>query len=81
MQSVLGADCAVTAVVGEERTACNGENRNSYLAQIKLASQHYEPPRRYKRRPARSYMLLYHKRHRESLATRAGHANSVEVIT
>lgn len=34
MQSVLGADCAVTAVVGEERAACNEEKQKPYLAKI-----------------------------------------------
>jgi hypothetical protein len=34
MQSALGADCAVTAVVGEERAACNEEKQGSYLAGI-----------------------------------------------
>lgn len=37
MQSVLGADCAVTTVVGEERTACNKgkKNRTVISGQIK----------------------------------------------
>lgn len=32
MQSVLGADCAVTAVVGEERAACNEEKQNPLIS-------------------------------------------------
>lgn len=43
MQSVLGADCAVTAVVGEERAACNEEKQSPLISRRLITKvRHYD---------------------------------------
>lgn len=42
MQSVLGADCAVTAVVGEERTTCNKRKHGALISRRLTATGRYD---------------------------------------